>query len=208
MPEKFKRGFSLLALFWALGMFLLGPASLPSPSISVNQEKELPRGEIVDKVVCKADSSQTYALFLPSNYTAEKKWPIMYAFDPGARGKIPVALFRGAAQKYGYIVAGSNNSRNGEPPAEAIKALLVDTGSRFSIDQQRVYTTGFSGGARVACTVAQMLKGSVAGVIACSGGFPPGLNPSKSTPFILFGTAGSDDFNFPEMNNSTDRWTL
>jgi hypothetical protein len=44
-----------------------------------------------------------------------------------------------------------------------------------------------------------MLQGSVAGVIACGGGFPSNISPSKATPFALFGTAGTEDFNLPEM---------
>jgi hypothetical protein len=60
-----------------------------------------------------------------------------YAFDPGARGKLPVERFKEAAEKYGWILAGSNNSRNGplQPSAEAWRALWQDTHDRFAIDQ-------------------------------------------------------------------------
>jgi len=161
--------------------------------------EELPRGTVVDKVACQANPAESYALFLPSNYSADKKWPILYAFDPGARGKIPVSLFKDAAEQYGYIVVGSNNSRNSEPAGAIINNLLLDTHARFSIDERRVYATGFSGGARLACLLGSRSGGSVAGVIACSGGFPAGITPTQSTPFVLFGTAGTEDFNFQEM---------
>ena len=52
-------------------------------------------------------------LYLPPGYSESKRWPIVYAFDPGARGNVPVERYQAAAAKYGYIVAGSNNSRNG-----------------------------------------------------------------------------------------------
>src|SRR5919202_1116555 len=52
--------------------------------------EELPRGVVLDAVACRGDATQTYALYLPSAYTPEKGWPIIYAFDPGARGKLPV----------------------------------------------------------------------------------------------------------------------
>src|SRR5882724_4583455 len=73
----------------------------------------LPRGEIIAKVQCRDDASQSYALYLPSAYTPDREWPVIFAFDPGGRGLNPVERYRGAAEKYGYIVAGSNNSRNG-----------------------------------------------------------------------------------------------
>ncbi len=87
---------------------------LVTASASIGSEGDgLPRGEVIEKVTCKADPQQSYSLFLPSRYDREKKWPILYAFDPGARGKLPVNLFKEAAEKFGFTVAGSNNSRNG-----------------------------------------------------------------------------------------------
>ena len=168
-----------------------------SPSIG-SEVDELPRGEVIEKVTCKADPQQSYSLFLPSRYTRDKKWPILYAFDPAARGKLPVNLFKEVAERFDFIVAGSNNSRNGVQVAPMIAALWADTHARISIDERRVYTTGFSGGARVASAVGLTYPG-VAGVIACSGGFPPRVSPSPSVPFVFFGTTGTEDFNFPEM---------
>jgi hypothetical protein len=114
------------------------------PAIS----EELARGSVVEKVICRSDQTQSYALFLPSAYTPAKRWPIIYGFDPGARGRVPVERFKAAAEKYGYIVVGSNNSRNGarEATMAAIKAVLDDTQARFSIDDARIYAAGFSGG--------------------------------------------------------------
>jgi dienelactone hydrolase len=162
-----------------------------------------PKGQVVGKVPCRVDPAQSYALYLPSKYSPEKTWPILYAFDPGARGNIPVEIFRGAAEEYGYIVVGSNNSRNGpwEVSLAAAQAMWEDTHERFALDAERVYMTGFSGGARVACGLARMFSGRVAGVIACGAGFPigPGAGPSKDTPFVFFGAVGIRDFNFTEL---------
>lgn len=182
-----------IALFW----FLV----FASSQVGAFPPENLPRGQIVDKVACQADPRQTYALYLPSHYTPERKWPILYAFDAGARGRLPVERFKEAAERYGYILAGSNNSRNGppEPVIAAIRALFEDTQTRFSINENRVYLAGFSGGARVAVSVAYSLKGLAAGVIGCGAGFPSEINPSPSLPFAYFGTVGFEDFNFSEM---------
>ncbi len=79
-------------------------------------------GQVIEKVLCTGLLGQSYALYLPSNYTPSKRWPILYAFDPGARGRIPVTLYKDAAEKHGYIVAGSNNSQNftNDPPERSI----------------------------------------------------------------------------------------
>jgi tetratricopeptide (TPR) repeat protein len=165
------------------------------------QAEDLPTGKIIEKVECRADSTLSYALYVPSNYDSKKKCPVLFAFDPIARGFVPVERFKDAAETYGYIVAGSNNSKNGPwaPSAKAIMAMFNDVLERFAIDQQRVYATGFSGGARVACRLGYGLRGQIAGVIACGAGFPAETPPSAPVPFAFFGTAGIEDFNYVEM---------
>ena len=163
--------------------------------------QELTRGQILETVACQGNPLQTYALYLPSSYVPDRKWPILYALDPGARGLMPVRRFREAAEKYGYILAGSNNSRNGPVRIveEAVNAMLRDTQLRFSIDTQRFYLAGFSGGARAAVEVGFAMKGKVAGIAAFGAGFPSDLPPTAATPFAVYLAAGFEDFNFPEL---------
>ena len=118
---------------------------------------ELPKGQVIGKVVCAADATQTYALYVPTSYLPGRKTPMLYCLDPGARGPVPVERFQAAAEKYGYLVAGSNNSRNGpfEQNYAAMDAMLRDTSQRYALDRQRIYLAGLSGGARVACQIAQ-----------------------------------------------------
>jgi poly(3-hydroxybutyrate) depolymerase len=182
-------------MFAVLALLLLVTAS---PGFG-SQPDELLRGKVIESVACKADAQQTYTLYLPSGYTPAKKWPMLYAFDPAARGKLPVTLFKDAAEKFGYIVVGSNNSQNGMQVAGIVQTLWADTHARFKIDDQRVYTTGFSGGARVALAVALGYSGQVAGVIACSAGFPASATPAPGLAFVVFATTGTEDFNFPEV---------
>lgn len=178
---------------------LLAAAITAALLAQVLYAEALPPGQIVDDVKCAADPSQSYALYLPSNYSTGRTWPVILAFSPMARGRVPVERFQQAAEKYGYILAGSNNSRNGDwqSSQDAIRSMPTDITARFSIDRKRVYTAGFSGGSRVAMQVA-LSSGKIAGVIACSAGFPD-AQPRKSAPFPIFGTAGTEDFNYLEM---------
>ncbi|MBP1634626.1 MAG: hypothetical protein H6Q10_1200 [Acidobacteria bacterium] len=183
------------------GLVLAGLAALPPAGGQEPADNQGPApGRIAERVTCAAAPGQSYALYLPSRYSRERQWPVVYAFDAGARGVLPVERFRDAAEKYGYILAGSNNSRNGPIAVadEALRAMLADTAARFPTDPRRVYFTGFSGGARVAVLAAASLGPRVAGVIGCAAGFPLGTRPSAAA-FAYFGTVGTDDFNFPEM---------
>jgi predicted esterase len=161
--------------------------------------QDIVRGRIVDEVRCAADPAHTYALYVPSGFSADRSWPLMIALHPAARGRAMVERYQAAAETYGYIVAGSNNSRNGPMQASvtAVQAMTKDLGSRFPIDPNRLYFTGMSGGARVAMEVA-LASGKVAGVIASSAGYPD-AEPRRSVPFAVFSTAGTEDFNYLEM---------
>jgi poly(3-hydroxybutyrate) depolymerase len=163
----------------------------------------LPPGQVIEKVTCDADPAESYALYLPSNYTPGRKWPILYVFDPMAHGMAPVKRYKDLAEKYGYILAASNNSRNGpwSVSVRAAHAMWQDTHARFSLAPRRAYATGFSGGARVACAFGRVASGEVAGVIGMGAGFPLGTEqgPSADLPFIYYGTVGIRDFNYPEL---------
>ncbi|HLW55147.1 MAG TPA: hypothetical protein VKW06_20120 [Candidatus Angelobacter sp.] len=185
-------------------LFLLAgwPALAQSPS-PADLDLQAARGSIT-RVTCLQDPAQSYALYLPSHYTPDRAWPILYAFDPFARGKTAVEVYKDAAEKYGYIVAGSNNSRNG-PSADqlaAAQAMWADTHRRLTIDKDRVYTTGLSGGARVATAFAlYCYTCSVAGVIAHGAGYPVMTNvkPPGNEHFAYYVAIGDADFNFPEI---------
>jgi predicted esterase len=175
---------------------------------AITQTESIPRGQVVEKIEALNDASQSYALYLPSNYTPDRKWPVLYAFDPGARGRVPVERFKAAAEKYGWIVLGSNNSRNGpwDFAVQAWNAMQTDSHRRFAIDDERMYTTGFSGGARAATRVAIGCK-CLAGVMANGAGFPSDLAPSPQMHFVFFGAAGVDDFNYPELKSLEEQLT-
>jgi predicted esterase len=147
------------------------------------------------------DPAQTYALYLPSDYTPERRRPVLYCFDPAARGALPVKLYSEAAERLGWVVAGSNNSRNGplKVSLEAARAMIEDVQARFAVDGARVYTTGFSGGARQAILIDQLCKHCLAGVVAAGAGYPAGSKPEAPVTFALFGVAGTEDFNYAEM---------
>ncbi|UCE40072.1 MAG: hypothetical protein JSV17_11425 [Candidatus Aminicenantes bacterium] len=164
--------------------------------------QELEKGTVIPKVICKDNPEHSYALYLPSAYTPEKEWPILYALDPGARGHIPVELFLPAAEEYNYILAGSNNSRNG-PWQQVIQALIIlwnDTREQFSIDKKRIYVTGFSGGSRGASIFSRVIMHPVAGIIGCGAGIAKSIiKPEQIKPAYYLGIVGITDFNYREM---------
>ena len=167
---------------------------------------EIPRGQVVERVVCLGDPSQSYALYLPSDYAPDRTWPVLCVFDPRARGRNAIERFTDAAEHYHWIVAGSNNSRNGplQSSVDAWNAITKDIHERFAVDDKRMYAAGFSGAARAAVYLAAICRGCISGVIVCGAGFPSGFAPSPALRFAVFGAVGVEDLNFAEVKDLDD----
>jgi len=188
---------------FSIVLLLIGLCAALAPAQS------LPVGQIIERVACRADATQGYALYLPSGYDSARAWPILYGFDPGGRGLRPVELYKEAAEKYGYIVVGSHNSRNGlgGELRQILNTLWQDTHERLAIDEKRVYLTGMSGGARVALSLARSIPDQIAGVIACAAGGPTEVPARKDLPYAVMGVAGHEDFNLLELKQLTEALT-
>jgi len=155
-------------------------------------------GTFVYSVNCRTDQAQGYAAYFPVSYNLNIEFPVIIVFDAHARGKMAVHKFKEVADEFGYIVVASNNSKNGlKTINNTINALFDDVFFRFKIDENRVYTAGFSGGARVASSVA-IYKGAVAGVIAIAGGLPK-VGQEISQKFNFSAIVGVSDFNYLEL---------
>jgi predicted esterase len=169
---------------------------------TVNGTTTPEKGIITDTIKCKKNQKFSYALYLPGHYNLILKWPVIYIFDPAARGSLAVKNFIQAAEHYGYIVACSNNSRNGSlnNSIDAANYMFDDVENRLSIDFRRIYTAGFSGGSRVAALMALTTK-NIAGVIGCGAGFPSGkeLPHGELDSFVYIGIVGKRDMNYLEM---------
>lgn len=164
-------------------------------------KENFPKGEIIEKVVCKNDASQSYALYLPSTYSIDKTYPVVYAFDAHGTGKLPVSMYKELAEQYGYILIGSNNSKNGnawEVSTNIANTLFADAQNRLAINTQRIYLLGFSGGARVANGIT-ITNGAIEGVICCGAASPGTNSENPRNNYTWLGIAGEDDFNSAEM---------
>lgn len=192
MGTIFKKILSLVFIFQAF----------TSQSILLSQV--FAKDQVADTVLCHNTKGQSYSLYVPLQYDNKKSWPVILIFDPAARGRTGVNAFIEAGRKYGFILACSNNSRNG-PIGDnftAASAMLNDVEERFTLDQKRIYAAGFSGGSRFAMAFATKEK-RLSGIIGCGAGLPNDRNylPSANSDFLYYGMAGNLDMNYLEMHD-------
>ena len=180
----------------------------PELACAATPADTLRAGSVTDTVHSLGDSSETYALYLPSSYNKSRQWPVLFLMDPRGRALVPLRLFRPVAERYGWIVMSSYQTQSDgpvDPNDKAVNAMLSDAQSRLSIDAHRFYFAGFSGTGRIAWYYGYQIPDNVAGLIEVGAGLPtPDFLLQKSvaktaTPFAVYLSVGTTDFNYDEV---------
>jgi predicted esterase len=168
-----------------------------------------PTGKVIARALCKSDSTQSYALYIPAK-DGDKNLPVIYFFDPHGDGALPVNKYKALADDYHFILIGSNNSKNGNDWAAAQniwKVLSDDAQKHLPIDAKRIYTAGFSGGAKVATYIA-LNHSDIRGVIAGGAGLTDMTAKAENLHFSFSGIVGEGDMNMTDLvaiNNELDK---
>ncbi|MGS2763728.1 acetylxylan esterase [Sinomicrobium sp. M5D2P9] len=163
------------------------------------------KGVITDAVPVPGGSEPiNYAIYLPENYTADKKWPVIFVFDIEGKGKKGLEAFTASPGGKNFILIGANNVRNVsyEENFYIAKRLFEVVLKTFPIDSKRIYTSGYGGGGRLATAIAA-ISGDVDGVIACGAALPGNKKyEPKKNDFLFVGLVGDEDGNYREMQST------
>ena len=193
-----ERGGAFSMLYQRLAIFvLICAAACPGTFAS-----EMERGKVLPDVKCTRDVKFSYALYLPSGYSENKVWPVIFCFAPDAKGDVPVRLLQKPAEEFGFILAGSNDSQNGPwpPIVKAQEALWEEVNSRYRVDPRRSYAMGFSGGSRAGLYLAESKKGRFAGMLSCGAFSSEHGDVTKGSGMCFVLISGETDFNYYEMS--------
>ena len=151
----------------AVGSDTILPAK---PAFSI-QKDSFASGTVIDRVTCLSNGLQSYALYIPLT-KKDTVLPVVFFFDPHGDGILPLAKYKPLADAFGFLFIGSNNSKNGNDwnvTQTIIQTLLSDAQNRLPIDTNRMYTCGFSGGAKVA-SYAALHNSKIKEVLAAGAG--------------------------------------
>jgi hypothetical protein len=128
-------------------------------------------GETSGEIACASNPNWTYHLYLPKFFHTGKKWPVWFIMSPGGgTGGGALDRYKEGADKLGCILALSVQSKNGFAESDkAIETMAEDVFKRLPVIEELGFTSGFSGGARMAYLLAERDK-RIAGVLACGSG--------------------------------------
>src|SRR3954471_9191289 len=206
-----KRSQAMLAL--ASGAMLFMACTVLAPSARAQASEQAKQRVVMERVAAPGESSRTSAVLQPAGYIADRRWPVLFVLDPRGRAMLGLERFADAADRLGYIVVSSYDSRSDSTKdvnVQAINAMLATALSRFAIDTTRMYLAGFSGTARQMWDFAAELPANVAGVIGFGAGLPTLSDGFMAAfegreSFAYFGGAGDEDFNFVETKVFADK---
>ncbi len=150
-------------------------------------------------------SAQRYQLYVPPKYDRARAWPLVVFVSPGD-DPLGWRFWQKPCEESGMLFCAAYGAGNNCPPGQRIRTVLDmfdDVRRHYRIDPDQTYLCGFSGGGRVACTIAFALP-------ECFGGVVPvcGTNPLNSLDYLRHRVedrlsvalvTGETDFNRTEL---------
>lgn len=138
---------------------------------------------------------------MPKSYEPSQPTPVIFIFEPMARGRTGIDPFIATADTYGYLLVCSNNTKNGpfEQNYPIIDRLFAKVFTSLKLDPKRVYTSGFSGGGRLASSIA-LKTNQIQGVVSCGAAFTVNSGGLPTTQYFSYATIiGTQDMNYYEL---------
>lgn len=157
---------------------------------------KLRKGVVLDSLSVNDSIAESFSLYLPTYYSNERTWPVVFVFDSEGRGRTATQVFREAAEDQGYIVAASNNISPDEDLLNNVKVgtrLINKIFGYFPVDENGIYTAGYAEGAQVASALPTVFK-EITGVLAIGDTWVNTDFISKGANFSFIGLVGYRDY--------------
>jgi len=142
-----------------------------------------------------------WQVYVPESYDPEKPAGLLVYISPTNSGQIPPG-WKTLMDRFNLIWVAADDSGNRKAAVFRIIHAIMATGHivrKYSIDQARVYVSGFSGGGRVASMVAteyaELFKGAIynCGVNFWDDKIPVEIDKVRRNRYVFI--TGSKDFN-------------
>lgn len=176
--------------------------------LAAKTARELAKGEMMlDLETASRNSPENnrarYGLYLPSTFDAQREggWPLMMILDPRGNVEAVLDLFRSTAERFGYVLAATYDSRSdygGSGAYQVTGEIVQDVVRRLPVARGRVYFTGMSGTARSAFLLGRALRPMTGGVLGTAAGLFDEPE-DDALGFAYVGAVGLDDFNYDEL---------
>jgi dienelactone hydrolase len=203
----------LVALLLSLSLVPVGAAAEPTggfrPEVAVTRPTRLDWKFVAAAFGPKAarlpasysSLDQRYQLDVPPAYDPDHAWPLVVFISPGD-DPLGWRFWQKPCTEAGALFCAAYGAGNNCPPGERVRIVLDvldDVRRHYHVDPDQTYLTGFSGGGRMACTIAFALPEYFGGVAPVCG-----TNPLNDLAYLrhrvrdrlsVAFVTGTDDFN-------------
>jgi predicted peptidase len=147
------------------------------------------------------DADVKWQLYVPSTYNPAQPAGLMVYVSPTRSGTIPPLWKAVMADKNMIWIAADRSGNSVKSARRASFSILATVLAKreYTIDPERIYVSGFSGGGRVASLIAPQVARTFRGAIyICGVDFwgdkaPPLMEQAKTNRYVF--VTGSEDFN-------------
>ncbi|MGW9686995.1 alpha/beta hydrolase [Flagellimonas sp. 2504JD1-5] len=166
----------------------------------LSQEMVLKKGAILQSLPVNDSVADTFSLYLPTNFTTEKQWPLLLVFDMEGREKQTLSMFLNSAEEEGYVLAAPqlhdsiSLSNNMVKTGEALQRVL----EILPIGNSRIYAAGAGSGGRFANLVPLFVK-EVKGALSIGASIANIELLSPKRPFHFIGISNKNNYNYISM---------
>lgn len=166
--------------------------------------------EVPDGLLENYDSTkQRFELYVPAGAGSRAAAPLILFISPSQKAT-GLSQFRKLCDREGIVFASPHQAGNQTPGTRRVRIVmdtLDEVRRRVKIDPDRTYIGGFSGGGRIAMTIATALPEYFGGVIpVCAGGqlrTEPWLRERAISRLRIALLTGENDFNRGEVERMT-----
>jgi phospholipase/carboxylesterase len=186
-----------LQQYWVLPEALPHLADLETPAAG---------GEAATGVMHRpaTDAHGEYSLYVPENYDATRRWPLIIALHGGhSRGDDYLLTWLRPAKSKGYVVLSPKSfdrTWSIHQPGIDIRSILSiveELLDEYAIDTGRLFATGLSDGGTFSYAIGLSCPKLFAGIAPIAGVLGPWAVPEESKKLPMFIVHGAQDFIFP-----------
>jgi polyhydroxybutyrate depolymerase len=155
---------------------------------------------VAEQRLTSGGRERSYRLFVPPGHDGRTPLPLvldLHGSGGTAAGQAATSRFEALAASEGFLVAtlqaGAQGNRWNVPitaerpdDVQYVSDVIDDVAARACTDTQRVYATGFSGGARMSSLLACKLNARVAAIAPMAGLRWPGPCEGRAIPVLTF----------------------
>ncbi|WP_349351810.1 alpha/beta hydrolase [Flagellimonas sp. MMG031] len=165
-----------------------------------SQQIVLRKGEIIENLPMNDSTQNTYSLYLPKDFTKDKKWPLLLLADLDGNDEKVISMFLNAAEEEGYVLAAPKlyDSISLTNKMVLIGNTIQRVGDMLPIHTDRIYTGGEDSSGRFA-TLAPVLLNGVNGSLAIGASLANSELINVKKPFHFVGIISKENYNYPYM---------